>query len=296
MLAVDDASSEELSGLIARGLEMGRQIGLSQVMNQLQGDDAVTEASRQYAQRIADKIVASFTPTRNGRRLSLSGSPSQGIATQGVLISLLLPAVQAARQAARRTSSANNMKMIGLAMHNYHATYEHLPTNLKSEDGKPILSWRVAILPFIDQVELYEQFHLDEPWDSPHNLKLLEQMPDIYAHPEYRTAPGTTVYQRPLGEGFLLGPSAPVRFRDIRDGTSNTIMAVETIPDGAVEWTKPEDLSIDEEDPMQSVADGQRHGFNILLGDGAVLFMADPIDPQVFMGMLTRAGEEVVRP
>ena len=97
MLARNEDSAEQLSDLISRGLEMGRQIALAQAMGQTQGNDAVTEASRQYMRRISNKVVEMMTPERNGRRLAITGSATQGIATQGVLVGLLLPAVQAAR-------------------------------------------------------------------------------------------------------------------------------------------------------------------------------------------------------
>ena len=96
------------------------------------------------------------------------------IAIIAVLIALLLPAVQAAREAARRSQCVNNLKQIGLAMHNYHAQQNKFPgAAITNKQGKPLLSWRVAILPLLDQQGLYEKFKLDEPWDSPHNRALL---------------------------------------------------------------------------------------------------------------------------
>ncbi len=97
---------------------------------------------------------------------------------------LLLPAVQAAREAARRAQCVNNLKQIGLALHNYHDTTNGFPAAaITSKDGKPLLSWRVAILPYIEQQELYNQFHLNEPWDSPHNKTLIARMPVAYNCP-----------------------------------------------------------------------------------------------------------------
>ncbi len=296
MLGTDEAAAEELSGLISRGLEMGRQIGLAEATSDIDGNDAVSQASRQYAERLSNKIVALLTPTRDGRKLSLSGSATSGLATQGVLVGLLLPAVQAARQAARRTSSSNNLKMIGLAMHNHHDTHRAFPGDIKREDGTPLLSWRVAILPFLEQNALYEAFHLDEPWDSPHNIQLVDKMPQVYVHPGIPAPPGFTVYQRPSGEDYIHRPSDAVSFRDITDGTSNTIMAVETVGEEAIQWTKPADVAFDSDDPLGPVVDGSRPGFNALFGDGSVRFFSNAIDPNVFMALLTRNGAEIVRP
>src|SRR5438477_2970944 len=106
------------------------------------------------------------------------------IAIIAVLIALLLPAVQSAREAARRAQCVHNLKQIGLAMHNYRSANDAFPMPaITDKNGKPLLSWRVAILPFIEQGELYNKFHTDEPWDSPHNKALLKEMPPTYLCP-----------------------------------------------------------------------------------------------------------------
>src|ERR1700731_3796855 len=106
------------------------------------------------------------------------------IAIIGVLIALLLPAVQSAREAARRAQCTNNLKQIGLAFHNYHSANNAFPrAAITDKQGKPVLSWRVAILPYIEQQELYKKFKRDEPWDSPHNKALLKEVPTTYVCP-----------------------------------------------------------------------------------------------------------------
>ena len=99
-----------------------------------------------------------------------------------VMLALLLPAVQAAREAARRAQCTNNLKQIGLAMHNYaSANGAFPPAAIYDANGKPLLSWRVLILPYLEQDSLYKQFHLAEPWDSPHNKRtLLAQVPPLF--------------------------------------------------------------------------------------------------------------------
>lgn len=296
MLARDDAAAKELHGIIRGGLEMGRQIGLAQAMNELQDEDPVTEAGRQYADRISNVIVEMLTPELDGRRLSINGSLNQGMATQGVLVSLLLPAIQAARQAARRTSSQNNLKQMGLAFWNYHDVYRNFPTDIYDEDGNALLSWRVAILPFIEQNELYQRFHLDEPWDSPHNLALAKVVPPVFISPNQSTPSGTTPYLRPVGEKFLNNGAEKIQVRQITDGTSNTIFAVEALPDQAQPWTKPADLMVDPNNPLAGVIDGTRPSFTVLLGDGSVRDFMNDLDPEVFKALLTRNGGEVVQP
>ncbi|MBL8889256.1 MAG: DUF1559 domain-containing protein [Planctomycetaceae bacterium] len=165
-------------------------------------------------------------------------------------VGLLLPAVQQARVAARRAQSANNLKQIALAVLNYESAYRKFPAAYnQSEDNKPLLSWRVHILPYIEQGNLYEQFHLDEPWDSPHNLALLELMPETYRGPQSQAAPGYTVYLGSSGKDAALGlptqtgqasAASGQRISAIVDGMSNTILAVEVSDEMAVPWTKPD--------------------------------------------------------
>jgi hypothetical protein len=146
---------------------------------------------------------------------------------------------------ANRQRSGNNLKQIGLAMHNFHDTHGRLPIDSADTKGKGRLSWRVHLLPFLMQDKLYKQFKLDEPWDSNHNIKLLGKMPDVYRSPRVSLkGKGNTVYQ------VFRGPNTPFRgFTGSRipasfpDGTSNTILVVEATE--AVPWTKPADIAFD---------------------------------------------------
>ena len=110
----------------------------------------------------------------------------------GLLIGMMLPAVQAVRQAARETQSVNNVRQMVLSMHNYESKNQKFP--LQNQNG---LSWRVHILPYIEEGNLYERFNLDEPWDSPHNIQLLGEMPSTFECPNVVLEPGFTVYQVP---------------------------------------------------------------------------------------------------
>ncbi len=296
MLASDDNAAQELQQTLMRSIAMGRSLLFNSGLADIPGDDPVAVASRKYMERFADHMVEAITPTQSGRKVTIEGTLNYSVTTNGVLMGLLLPAVQSARSVARRMSSANNLKQIGLAMHNHHAAYRSFPGNIVSEDGKPLLSWRVAILPFIDQLPLYQQFHLDEPWDSEHNIKLIDKMPAFYVHPELQTKPNTTVYQRPRGKEMIMSSDKGLRFRDILDGTSNTILTVETLPAEAVEWTKPADLKVDLSKPKLGMCDGTRNGFNALIADGSVLFLSTNIDPEVLKSLLTRAGGESINP
>ena len=300
MLATDDNAARELQQILSQSIAMGRQLVVSNMVVDVPGDDPVAVASRKYTERIADQIMESMTPKKSGSKLTIEGNLNYSMATNGVLVGLLLPAVQSARAAARRMSSSNNLKQIGLAMHNHHAAYRALPGNIVSEDGNPLLSWRVAILPFIEQLPLYQQFHLDEPWDSEHNIKLIDKMPAIYVHPELQTKPNTTVYQRPSGKEkshygeTIMSSDKACRFRDITDGTSMTILALEALPTEAVAWTKPMDLNVDMNKPTAGIVGDTRLGFNVLMADGSVTFMANNVDPDLLKALLTRNGQEAI--
>jgi prepilin-type processing-associated H-X9-DG protein len=213
------------------------------------------------------------------------------LSTSPVAIALLLPAVQASREAARRAQCVNNLKQIALAMHNYHSANNSFPAHaIYSKDGKPLLSWRVAILPFIEQQDLYNEFHLDEPWDSEHNKRLIERMPMVYACPDTPHQAGTTPYQVAVGKGTMFEAPEGHGIQEITDGTSNTIMVAES--SRGVTWTKPDDMSFGDELPRV----GSRHpgGYNAAFGDGSVRFIKQTIDEAVLRALFTRNGGEVI--
>ena len=144
--------------------------------------------------------------------------------------------------------STVNLKMIALAMHNYHDTRKSFPAVANfGRSNRALLSWRVHLLPFLEQGPLYQEFHLDEPWNSPHNKKLIGRMPDIYKSPGLEAAEaGKTTYVVPVGAGTVFnGTKKGTSFAEIRDGTSNTILAFDAAEKHAVVWTKPDDVAYD---------------------------------------------------
>jgi len=216
--------------------------------------------------------------------------------TVAVAVALLLPAVQSAREAARRAQCTNNLKQIGLAFHNYHSATNAFPrAAITDKQGKPLLSWRVAILPYIEQQELYNKFKLDEPWDSPNNKALLKEMPTTYVCPSRSNAePFATTYQVFSGKGAMFENGQDIGLASITDGTSNTILVVEAKE--AVPWTKPADLTFDPEAAPSLNGAGSPHpgGFNVLFADGAVRFIKLAINLDVFRALITRNAGEVI--
>jgi prepilin-type processing-associated H-X9-DG protein len=219
-------------------------------------------------------------------------------------VALLLPAVQSARTAARRAQSINNLKQIGLALHNYESVNDRFPPQaITDRDGKPLLSWRVTILPFVEQQALFEEFHRDEPWDSPHNKKLLERMPALYRIPGVAAGPGMTFYRGFSGERTLFDPKVKlgVPIASVTDGTSNTLGIAEARE--AVPWTRPDaeiafDPAMKPEQARQllesTLGSHFPGGFNALFLDGSVRFLKRSINALTLKALITRNGGEVI--
>lgn len=231
------------------------------------------------------------------------GSPG---ATGPLAAALLLPAVQESRAAARRSQSMCNMKQIGVALHSYHDTYKAFPAAFSTDkEGKPLLSWRVHLLPFLEHAALYNQFHLDEPWDSEHNRPLIAQMPAVYRSPNSSAEPGKTVYLAVRHEdGVLAAPADSQRGRkagvqgtrldQIRDGLSRTILLVEASDASAEVWTKPDDLAADKDDPFKGILGLHPRGFHAVFADGSVRFLPANMDRATLKALITKGGAEIV--
>ena len=145
-------------------------------------------------------------------------------------------------------STAKRLRELALGMHNYESATGHFPPSLEAREPKTDrLSWRVHILPFLGESELYDKFALDEPWDSPTNIKLLPEMPNVFSDYGSRllapvdAKPGYTTIVAPSSERTILGAPRKVTFRSIADGTSNTILLVIVKDKLAVPWTAPRD-------------------------------------------------------
>jgi hypothetical protein len=197
---------------------------------------------------------------------------------------------------AQRTHCLNNLKQIGLALHNYHDVYGKFPAVANfDKQGKPLLSWRVHLLPYLEQDALYKQFHLDEPWDSENNKKLIPVMPPVFNCPASKTGLGMTTYLAPVSkEAIFTGDSRASRIADIADGTSNTVIVVDADDKQAVTWTKPEDLRYDLKQPWTGLIGHHGDACLTLFADGSVRALRQTIRPDMLNGLFTRAGGEVV--
>ena len=209
------------------------------------------------------------------------------------------PMLRGAREATRRVQSTNNLKQLALAMHNFHDAYKRFPpaaareskTRVPQPDAPPH-SWRVALLPFLERADLYDRYRFDEPWDGPHNIELLEEMPAVYRHPDDPADSTTSAYYVLTGPGTVFDDDDGTRIAEIRDGTSNTLLIVEA--DRKIPWTKPEDLAVDPDEPLPKLGGYTPGGFNAALCDGSVRFVAETMDEQMLRAAILKADGQVV--
>jgi hypothetical protein len=195
----------------------------------------------------------------------------------------------------QKKEASERLKKILLGMHNYHDANGHLPTDTCDGDGKLLLSWRVAVLPYIDDedTELYKSFKLDEPWDSKNNLPLVEKLPKIYAPIRIEAdEPGHTFIQGFHGKDVLFQLGKKVRIADITDGTSNSIAVVEA--GESTVWTKPGGLPFDEKKDLPKFGAELDGDFHVGFLDGTVrLVRAKKADLKELKKLLTIGGGEV---
>jgi RNA polymerase sigma factor (sigma-70 family) len=205
-------------------------------------------------------------------------------------------AVDKVRQATARTLTATNLRHIGIGMHQYNDQHKSLPAHaIYSKDGKKaLLSWRVAILPFIEQDALYREFKLDEPWDSEHNKKLISKMPPIFhSTAGAKREDGLTHYQVVTGPDAVFDGPTKLALSAITDGTSSTIMAIETKE--PVIWTKPADLILPRLKEKMPKVDGlYKDQLIVVFCDGSVRYLPSNIDPVLLRALITPNGGEVV--
>jgi hypothetical protein len=191
--------------------------------------------------------------------------------------------------------SMTNLKQIALAILNYEDKFHQLPDRaIRDVTGKPLLSWRVAVLPDLDNggLALYKQFHLDEPWDSEHNRKLIEQMPETYRSLDAPLEPGKTRYLGAVGEHCAFPPDRGIKYSELTDGTSNTILVVEAAPDRAVIWTKPDDLEVDLDNPWQ----GLGSMFLATFADGHSQGLSKKFEEKILRALFTRDAGDSTKP
>ncbi len=232
-------------------------------------------------------------------KLSKGGLRGKGKAIAGIslglffslLFFLVWSALRVPERSTMRMADANQLSQMAFAMENFESVYGYLPGSVPTDKagvplvgkGKPQLSWRVQLLPFLEQDNLYNQFHRDEPWDSPNNKRLIPLMPKIYHHPMVDLSGekggmtdssgerrGMTVYRVFTGPrcAFRPGSDKLMHLSDIVDGRSNTILIAESAE--PVIWTKPEEMEYDANQPVPKLGEYFRGRYQFVMFDGSI--------------------------
>jgi hypothetical protein len=238
-----------------------------------------------------EKVAALLKPVVEKDRLTLTLKGEDAAR-------LLQPLIGESRLTTARQQSLNNLQQIAIAVITYADNHQRaLPVSATSDrKGKPLLSWRVQILPYLGEKALYKEFHLDEPWDSPHNKKLLARMPKVYRSPFVPEGEqGKTTYLAPVGKETAFPPGRGVLFpKEFTDGTSNTILIVEAAAPRAVYWTSPEDWRFDAKDVVPGLIGKKRQEFLVALADSAVRAIPVSLGLDNIRALFTRNGGEVI--
>jgi hypothetical protein len=218
-----------------------------------------------------------------------------------ILGAFLLPATDAAREAARRRQCVERMHRVNLAMLLYESDHGTLPPAFTVDsDGNPLHSWRVVLLPYLDQQTLYDKIRLDEPWNSEHNRKLHGEAVAFYQCPSAALAPGQTTYSVAVGPEMPFDGSCCKKLAAFGPKSAAMILVVERTP--PVCWMDPTrdvpqglaDAGINVHDGRgDEIASPHPAGANFGLRSGACRFLSEMIDPAVFKGLLRGAVEDV---
>jgi hypothetical protein len=199
-----------------------------------------------------------------------------------------------------RIETVQNLKDIAIAMHAFHDVHGYFPPPaIYGKDGKPILSWRVAVLPQLNETDLYKEFHLDEPWDGPHNKTLLAKMPKVYRISGAGDAT-STFYQVLVGKSTVFeirkaaNGSAPqgIRMGDIYDGSNTTLLVVEA--GASVPWTKPEDLPFPESGKLPSLGGVFKDAIHAAFADATVKCLPRNTPEDILRALVTCNGSESI--
>jgi hypothetical protein len=218
----------------------------------------------------------------------------------GLIWMLILPAQQKINQGRNGPPIALRLRQVGIAMTNYAGTHGRLPpAAVYDQNGRPLLSWRVLLLPYLEYDSLFQHFKLDEPWDSPHNAQLLGMMPKVFESPgglkDVRIDPFHTCFKVFVGKGAAFEGKQGLKLpEDFPDGTPNTILVIEA---GApVPWTKPEDIPFAPDQPLPKLVALREDGFYLVLADGHLRFIGKNTSEATLRAAITRNGHDRLGP
>jgi beta-lactamase regulating signal transducer with metallopeptidase domain len=216
-------------------------------------------------------------------------------------VRLKLVRKQSVDSEAHKEASKNNLKKLAIAMLMYQDRQKTYPPAVfyKRPDGKTPYSWRVALLLDLGYEELYKQYNLDEPWDSPNNRKLLDKMPEVFRCPADKADSTNASYFALVGPVTMFekndtgGFKAGTKMKDVRDGTAHTILLVEAKRD--IPWTKPEDIAYDPEKALPELGGFFDDGFHAVFADGSVHFIPKTISENVLRLLINKDERQPVQ-
>lgn len=282
--AVADKFQKQVSAFV--------DLGKTMVLFSLPEADFPPEVDKTAVVELVTETVNTLAVTRDEQVVTIQAATPKDF--QPRLEEVLPGFVAAARNSGREAKARNNLKQLGLALQTYHDVHGRFPTDVVSADGKPLLSWRVELLPYLYAEQGFEELRRDEPWDSEHNAKILAKMPEVFAL-GVDAAGGKTDVLAPKGKGTWIASDKPVAITDVADGTSNTILAVQVQPEHAVPWAKPGDYEFDASNPaagLGSSADAKN--VPVLFVDTVVLSIKKSLMPEQWIALFTYGGGEVI--
>ncbi len=271
--------AQAIGSLVQRGLDVSRTE--IQTVSQRQPMDVMS--------RIALRLLDSTQIDASGTTVRSRTLVGADLGTE------MAAAVGPARAASYRAQSQNKLKQIAIAMLNYHDTHKHFPPAVvMGPDGKTPHSWRLELLPYMEvgKKNVYDRYKMDEPWDSPDNLKLIDEAADVFSVPGEQPSKDCGYFLF-VGPGTVFDPDQPPpKIRNIIDGTSKTIGVVEAKRN--ISWTKPEDIAYDPDKPLPDLGGFFEGGFDTSLMDASVHFFPTDLDEATLRALITRAGREPV--
>ena len=271
LVAANESGAKQLHGMLNPLLKDG----IAKARAAKDGPGLPAEASPFLP--LGEKMLDGIKLTQTGDLLSLVVARPAGLED---LPTLARPMLVEAAERKREVAKRNDLKQIGLGMHNFHDSYTHLPAHDRGGSEAVGLSWRVHILPYLNESPLYNEFHMDEPWDSEHNKALIPRMPKVYG----TSAEGKTSMHVFVGEGTPLG-GKPIGFRDVTDGLSNTLVVVRAGDDTADIWTKPGGLTFDKANPIAALGN-IADKFDVLIMDGSAKSLPKTIDATILGNLI----------
>ena len=280
VLCETEADAKAAVAAVEQGLEMAKQAMESQKDRMIQqGQKAAYVTSMDLFRATKVKSVRKYVDLESVISIDFD---------------TLVPMFEASYGAAKRTEAMNNLRQVVIAFHNYADAHKRLPSSVFVHESGKKYSWRIAILPYIEQQELYDQYDFTQEWNSPHNRKVTAKMPDVFRSDSDDEESTTTSWFMLSGADGIVDGENSMWFSDIKDGTSNTILAVEA--KRSVHWAKPEDIQVSADRGLPKLGGFHKGGFNVAMGDGSVRFVSENVDPEVLWSLYTASGGEIVNP